>query len=139
MLSLTSFRRLTTVVSHTNKRLFATLLSDEERSTALSSLAARGGPFSWESVRAAPNSAHGQSHDHDSYILLALYTQVSDSNAIRKAFHFKDFSQAWCFMSRSALLAEKLDHHPEWSNVYNTVDVTLTTHDCGGISELVSG
>lgn len=64
--------------------------------------------------------------------------QVQDKNAITKTFHFSDFSQAWAFMSRSALLAEKLDHHPEWFNVYNTVEVTLMTHDCGGVSELVS-
>lgn len=58
-------------------------------------------------------------------------------NAIKKTFAFGDFSQAWAFMSRTALLAEKMDHHPEWFNVYNTVDVTLTTHDSNGVSEKV--
>jgi len=48
---------------------------------------------------------------------------------------FKDFSAAWDFMSAVALLAEQLDHHPEWSNVYNRVEIALTTHDAGGISE----
>ena len=47
---------------------------------------------------------------------------------------FKDFSQAWGFMSRVALLADKVDHHPEWSNVYNRVEVLLTTHDAGGVT-----
>jgi 4a-hydroxytetrahydrobiopterin dehydratase len=50
---------------------------------------------------------------------------------------FQDFSQAWAFMSRTALLAEKMDHHPEWFNVYNTVKVTLTTHDVDGVSKKV--
>ncbi len=53
---------------------------------------------------------------------------------IQKSFKFKNFREAWGFMSRVALLAEKFDHHPEWFNVYNKVDIVLTTHDAGGIS-----
>jgi 4a-hydroxytetrahydrobiopterin dehydratase len=56
-------------------------------------------------------------------------------DAIRREFRFRDFSAAWAFMSRVALLAEKQDHHPEWSNVYNRVEILLTTHDAGGLSE----
>jgi 4a-hydroxytetrahydrobiopterin dehydratase len=55
-------------------------------------------------------------------------------DAIRRAFRFRDFAEAWGFMSRVALLAEKQDHHPEWSNVWNRVEITLTTHDAGGLS-----
>ena len=55
---------------------------------------------------------------------------------ITKVFRFEDFSEAWGFMSRVALMAEKMDHHPEWFNVYNRVDVTLTTHDAGGVTDL---
>jgi 4a-hydroxytetrahydrobiopterin dehydratase len=51
-----------------------------------------------------------------------------------KSFKFKTFRQAWGFMSQVALLAEKADHHPEWFNVYNRVDITLSTHECGGLS-----
>ena len=61
---------------------------------------------------------------------------VEGRDAIRKVFRFRNFSEAWGFMSRAALAAEKLDHHPEWFNVYRTVDVTLSTHDVGGLSEL---
>ena len=57
-------------------------------------------------------------------------------DAIQKTFKFKDFSEAFGFMARAALVAEKMDHHPEWSNVYKTVDVTLSTHDAGGLTEL---
>ncbi len=56
-------------------------------------------------------------------------------DAIRKGFKFKDFNQAFGFMTRVALLAEKADHHPEWSNVWNKVEITLTTHDAGGLSK----
>jgi 4a-hydroxytetrahydrobiopterin dehydratase len=61
---------------------------------------------------------------------------VPDRDALRKIWKFRSFSEAWGFMSRVALAAEKLNHHPEWSNVYNVVDVTLTTHDCDGLSPL---
>ena len=63
------------------------------------------------------------------------WSKVSDRDAIKKTFEFKDFNQAWAFMNRVALLAEKMDHHPEWFNVYNRVEVTLTTHDADGVSE----
>src|SRR3546814_18910020 len=61
------------------------------------------------------------------------YDEARD--AITRAFVFEDFSEAFAFMSRVALLAEKADHHPEWSNVYNSVEVLLTTNDAGGLSE----
>ena len=56
-------------------------------------------------------------------------------DAIVRSFHFADFNAAWGFMARVALLAEKADHHPEWFNVYNRVDITLSTHDAGGLSQ----
>ena len=59
-----------------------------------------------------------------------------ERDAIQKSFRFRNFSESWAFMSRVALLAEKMDHHPEWFNVYNRVDVTLSTHDAGGVTEL---
>ena len=66
---------------------------------------------------------------------LPEWTLRADGSAIERTLEFSDFSQAWAFMSRVALLAEKHDHHPEWSNVYNRVAITLTTHDAGGLSE----
>ncbi|MCX7286323.1 MAG: 4a-hydroxytetrahydrobiopterin dehydratase [Rhodobacterales bacterium] len=64
------------------------------------------------------------------------WAAVPDRDAIRKVMKFRNFSEAWGFMSRAALVAEKLNHHPEWRNVYNVVDVTLSTHDCHGLSKL---
>ena len=62
------------------------------------------------------------------------WTVVEGRDAIRRAFKFADFSAAWGFMNRVALLAEKQDHHPEWSNVYNRVEIVLSTHDSGGLT-----
>jgi 4a-hydroxytetrahydrobiopterin dehydratase len=67
---------------------------------------------------------------------LTAWQELDDRDAIRRSFRFKTFTQAWGFMSQVALVAEKMDHHPEWFNVYNRVDVTLSTHDVGGLSEL---
>jgi 4a-hydroxytetrahydrobiopterin dehydratase len=66
---------------------------------------------------------------------LPAWRPVADRDAMTRDFKFKDFSGAWGFMARVALLAEQHDHHPEWSNVYNKVSITLTTHDAGGLSE----
>lgn len=63
------------------------------------------------------------------------WAEVADRDAIRKSYHFGDFSEAWGFISRIALLAEKMDHHPELFNVYNRVEIVLSTHDAGGLSE----
>jgi 4a-hydroxytetrahydrobiopterin dehydratase len=62
------------------------------------------------------------------------WSLARDGAAIARSFQFADFSEAFAFMTRVALLAEKRDHHPEWFNVYNRVEITLTTHDAGGLS-----
>ena len=66
---------------------------------------------------------------------LADWDYDEGRDAISRRFSFADFSEAFAFMTRVALIAEKADHHPEWSNVYNGVDILLTTHDAGGLSE----
>ena len=67
---------------------------------------------------------------------LSGWSEAAGRDAITKKFAFKDFNQAFGFMTRAALVAEKMDHHPEWFNVYKTVEVTLSTHDAGGVTEL---
>ncbi len=62
------------------------------------------------------------------------WSEVDDRDAIAKTFTFKDFNEAFGFMTRVALVAEKADHHPEWRNVYRTVEVVLSTHDAGGLT-----
>lgn len=66
---------------------------------------------------------------------LSGWRAVDDRDAIAKEFKFKDFNAAFGFMTRVALYADKADHHPEWFNVYNKVEVTLATHDAGGVTE----
>lgn len=63
------------------------------------------------------------------------WAEVEGRDAISRTFTFRDFNEAFGFMTRAALVAEKNDHHPEWFNVYKTVDVTLSTHDAGGVTE----
>jgi len=64
------------------------------------------------------------------------WTISTDHTAITRQFTFRNFSQAFGFMTRAAMLAEQINHHPEWANVYHRVTVTLTTHDAGGLTEL---
>ena len=67
--------------------------------------------------------------------VLTAWQPVAGREAITRSFQFKDFNAAFGFMARVALAAERLDHHPEWFNVWNRVDVTLSTHDAGGLTE----
>ncbi|MEO9875820.1 MAG: 4a-hydroxytetrahydrobiopterin dehydratase [Anderseniella sp.] len=67
---------------------------------------------------------------------LTGWAEVDGRDAISKTFVFRNFNEAFGWMSRVAMQAEKLDHHPEWSNVYKTVEVTLATHDAGGVTDL---
>ncbi len=64
------------------------------------------------------------------------WSMVEGRDAIQKTFLFKNFIEAFGFMTQAAIIAEKMNHHPEWSNVYRTVEVTLTTHDANGLSDL---
>src|SRR5438105_1912264 len=69
-------------------------------------------------------------------VKLSDWSEVAGRDAITRKFVFRDFNAAFGFMTRVALIAEKMDHHPEWFNVYKTVEVTLSTHDAGGVTEL---
>ena len=64
------------------------------------------------------------------------WTRLKDRDALHKTFKFRDFNAAFGFMVQAAMVAEKMDHHPEWANVYNKVEVTLTTHSAGGVTQL---
>ena len=67
-------------------------------------------------------------------VLAAGWTLAADGKSISRSFKFGDFSEAFAFMTAVALAAEKMDHHPDWTNVYDRVDVTLSSHDIGGLS-----
>lgn len=78
-----------------------------------------------------------QDHDTDLAVLIGNgWSMVQDRDAIFKQFKFKSFVDAFSWMTAAAIYAEKMNHHPEWSNVYNRVEVTLTTHDVDGLSSL---
>ncbi|KAL7465576.1 hypothetical protein ACHAXS_005967 [Conticribra weissflogii] len=105
------------------KRGMATALTGKDRAAALEGLVSQSGDLGWKMVSV--------------FLIRLIYVyfiQVEDRDAITKTFHFIDFQQAWNFMSKVADLAEVMNHHPEWFNVYNRVEVTLTTHDCNGLS-----
>ncbi|KAJ6657772.1 hypothetical protein lerEdw1_001959 [Lerista edwardsae] len=91
------------------------------------------------SVAGMAGKAHRLSGEEREQLLPNLravgWNEVEGRDAIYKEFHFKDFNRAFGFMTRVALQAEKLDHHPEWFNVYNKVHITLSTHECAGLSE----
>ncbi|HUK06843.1 MAG TPA: 4a-hydroxytetrahydrobiopterin dehydratase [Stellaceae bacterium] len=74
-------------------------------------------------------------HRNEAVKELRGWSEVEDRDAIRKVFHFGTFREAWAFMSEVALMAEKMDHHPEWFNVYNRVEIILSTHEVEGLSE----
>jgi len=71
----------------------------------------------------------------DALSSLPAWTEMPGRNAITRSFRFADFQAAFAFMTKCALAAEKINHHPEWTNVYNRVEVTLTTHDTGGLTD----
>ena len=71
----------------------------------------------------------------DALAALKHWQEVPGRDAIQRSLTFADFNHAWGFMTKVALAAEKADHHPEWSNVYNKVEITLSTHDAGGLSD----
>lgn len=76
-----------------------------------------------------------QSQDIESFLKKnRTWKKTKGKKAIHKSFAFRDFNQAFSFMTRVALKAEQMNHHPEWFNVYNRIDVTLTTHDAGGVT-----
>src|SRR5581483_5978542 len=87
----------------------------------------------WSSDMAQKLSGDARTH---ALAKLKGWAEVKGRDAIAKTFVFSDFNEAFGFMARAALIAEKLDHHPEWFNVYKTVEVTLSTHDAGGLTEL---
>ena len=76
-----------------------------------------------------------EGHRNESLAAIPDWSYDADRDAITRRFTFDDFNQAFGFMTRIALIAEKADHHPEWSNVWNRVDILLTTHDADGLSQ----
>ncbi|KAM6299764.1 pterin-4-alpha-carbinolamine dehydratase 2 [Aegotheles albertisi] len=97
----------------------------------------------WRAAGGGCAATYSQSHclttEERSQVLLDLkasgWSELGERDAIYKEFHFKNFNQAFGFMTRVALQAEKMNHHPEWFNVYSKVQITLISHDCGGLTK----
>merc|ERR1711973_1085908 len=87
--------------------------------------------------RKMPTKLTSEERNSDLALILKNGWAMDESgrDAIQKKYNFKDFNEAFGFMTRVAIKADKMDHHPEWFNVYNRVEITLSTHDCGGLSE----
>ena len=94
----------------------------------------RGSPLGSFTSQQVPMSKFSLLSPQDAAAQASGWTADETRPSIRRTFEFKDFSEAFGFMSRVALAAETADHHPEWSNVYNRVDVVLTSHDVGGVT-----
>jgi 4a-hydroxytetrahydrobiopterin dehydratase len=77
----------------------------------------------------------GEAERNDALYALGEWSYDDVRDAIHRSIRFKDFPEAFAFMTQVALIAEKADHHPEWTNVWNRVDILLTTHDAGGLTE----
>ncbi|KAM9129097.1 pterin-4-alpha-carbinolamine dehydratase 2 isoform 1-T1 [Pangshura tecta] len=96
------------------------------------------GPGS-RSLSAMSSQSHWLTTEERTQVLLELkasgWSELGERDAIYKEFNFKTFNQAFGFMTRVALQAEKMNHHPEWFNVYNKVQITLISHDCGGLTK----
>jgi pterin-4a-carbinolamine dehydratase len=119
----------------------ATRLTDVEKAEALrrlsgTSAAIPGSGLKWEKVFKTIPHVQGNVSTHQQRVICCTQ-DPSGRDAIQKTYHFTDFKMAWTWMSKIAELAEEMQHHPEWFNVYNMVDVKLTTHDCKGLSTLV--
>ncbi|XP_068019432.1 pterin-4-alpha-carbinolamine dehydratase 2 isoform X5 [Melanerpes formicivorus] len=99
---------------------------------------ARGAAGGSRSAATQSSQSHWLSAEERSQALSDLkasgWSELGERDAIYKEFHFKSFNEAFGFMTRVALHAEKMNHHPEWSNVYSKVQITLTSHDCGGLT-----
>jgi 4a-hydroxytetrahydrobiopterin dehydratase len=83
-----------------------------------------------------PRSKASDSEIEAGLAALPGWARATGRPAITRTFKWADFNEAWGFMNRVALIAEKMDHHPDWTNVWNKVEITLTTHDAGGVSEM---
>ncbi|CAF0923173.1 unnamed protein product [Didymodactylos carnosus] len=138
MLSSIIFLRTVTfhkLAFHSRFKHISTEKSVELKRTLSTDLPQSAPPSTRKSFKTTRSKLEGEQRDLNLKQLKSNGWQIVDNHdAIKKDFEFENFNQAFAFMTRIALLAEKLNHHPEWSNVYNKVNVTLTTHDLKGIS-----
>ncbi|XP_075756525.1 pterin-4-alpha-carbinolamine dehydratase 2 isoform X2 [Pelodiscus sinensis] len=106
---------------------------------AAASTAQGGGGPGGRSLSAMSSQSHWLTTEERTQVLLDIkasgWSELGERDAIYKEFNFKTFNQAFGFMTRVALQAEKMNHHPEWFNVYNKVQITLISHDCGGLTK----